>query len=115
MLQHHRQQQDRIMTTKIVINCCFGGFTLSKIGKIMYKTLSDREFDDLETVRHDQFLVKTVEQLGDSASGRHSALEVVEVKGSIYRVTEHDGYESIETPDTIVWSDASLPTSTGEE
>lgn len=93
--------------TKVVYNSCFGGFGLSDEAETLYKSLSGREFNAYKVARHDQFLVEVVETLGSRANRRDAAshLRVDEIDGSRYRVTEYDGAESVETPDTISWVD----------
>jgi len=94
------------MSTKIVINCCFGGFSLSDAGEARYRALGGTKEFSRDIPRHDPRLVQTVEELGELANGRCAELEVVEVESNRYRVTEYDGAESVETPDTIGWVDA---------
>lgn len=54
--------------------------------------------------RTDPDLVKVVEELGAKSHGRFSKLKVVELKkGTLYRIDEYDGYESVETKDGIEW------------
>lgn len=53
--------------------------------------------------RHDPRLVAVVEELGAAASGFCAKLEVEEISGRLYRVTEYDGYESVEVPDSLEW------------
>lgn len=45
--------------------------------------------------RHDPVLVEIVETLGDDASGSCARLRVKEIEGTIYRIDEYDGYESV--------------------
>lgn len=62
-------------------------------------TLSIRPED-----RTDPDLISVIEELGESANGDHATLEIVEVaKGTLYRITEHDGYESVETQENTDW------------
>lgn len=86
---------------KVVINCCFGGFSLSnKALEYLEENfgISTDEYSDME--RHHPALVATVEHLGDNASGRYANLQVINIHGNQYRVEEYDGSESIITPDT---------------
>lgn len=118
--------------TKIVINNCYGGFSLSTEAVELARQLSNNPkwgdvVLDLETYpdgtvanpagnrllssshypnvkRNDPFLVQVVEQLGDKANGACAELKVVEVDGK-YRINEYDGYESVETPEDIHWEE----------
>lgn len=54
--------------------------------------------------RSDPVLVQVVEELGEKASNWAAKLVVVELpKGTLYRINEYDGYESIETAGDIDW------------
>ena len=139
--------------TKIVINSCFGGFSLSEEGMRRYAELkglpiyveSDGRFKTYWTVpkeerigliktgdwasasseerilsnklydeytidcrnfdRTDPLLVKVVEELGAKANGRCAKLTIEKLRpGTLYRINEYDGYESIETNSSIEWS-----------
>jgi hypothetical protein len=123
--------------TKIVINSCYGGFSLSVEGMKRYAeikglplyiegddfcptfwtipaeertdegrwqsykyTISSRDFD-----RTDPILVQVVEELGSKADGSCAELTIETLeKGTLYRINEYDGYESIETNNDIKWS-----------
>ena len=102
---------------EVVINTCYGGFSLSKEaielylklknittypttdewGDVMYWTnqKQTKAFSDLRIERHDPILVSVVKQLGDKANGSCADLEIVEVQGR-YRIDEYDGRETIE-------------------
>ena len=110
--------------TKVVYNACYGGFSLSDEAIEMYLNLKVWEFTktkeswggssyDVDGVedfydryidRADPVLVEVVEKLGDKANGTYAKLRIVDIpKGTLYRITEYDGYESIETKDDIDW------------
>ena len=64
----------------------------------------DKHLIELESLpRHDKDLVAVVEELGDKANGYCAELEVVEINSNLYRITEYDGAESIETPEYTDW------------
>lgn len=55
--------------------------------------------------RHDPILARVVEELGDDANGFCAKLRVEEIPdGTPYRITEHDGNESVETAHSINWT-----------
>jgi len=55
--------------------------------------------------RHDPELVQVVEELGEAANGSCARLVIEELDpGTRYRITEYDGYESVETDDSVDWS-----------
>jgi len=105
---------------KVVISPCYGGFGISKKGALwILERLSEdkREQVDedgrylsysVEEVldgRHDPLLVEMVETLGtEEASDSYAKLIVKEIPGNLYRVTEYDGYESLEFPDDLLWT-----------
>lgn len=101
--------------TKVVLNACFGGFEISREAAAymarqghqgaasLLDDNDDHWYGFLDTPRHDPILVKAVEALGKAAGGDCSRLEVVEIEGSQYRISEYEGNESIETPSTINW------------
>jgi len=61
--------------------------------------LSDRDFE-----RNDPILVQVVEELGEKANGRCAKLRIAEVPaGTLYRIDEYDGFESVETKDSYDW------------
>ena len=94
------------MTNKVVYNACFGGFGLSEAAKARYAELTGADVSNYfrwEFTRHDPALVKVVEELGDAASGFYGNLRIAEIEGSVYRIDEYDGSESVETPDTVDW------------
>lgn len=109
--------------TKIVYNACYGGFGLSDEAVAMYLQLKGYKFtrekgrwgddftvegwDDFyyrDIERDDPILVQVVEKLGDKANGSCAKLRIEYVpKGTLYRITEYDGYESIETKEDLDW------------
>lgn len=105
-------------TKKIVINACFGGFSISDkatrhFAKLSGLTLEERpscsvfrsvdfytpdgsQFYDWDMNRDDPHLVATVETLGASANGDHAALKVVEIPSDVeWEIVDYDGCEHI--------------------
>jgi hypothetical protein len=92
-------------TFKIVINACFGGFSLSDEAITMFRERKGIAADERATYadelfRDDADLIAVVETLGPKkASGRYANLKVVEVpmwlqeKG--WDIEEYDGSEHI--------------------
>lgn len=67
-------------------------------------TLYNEYLIELESLsRHDKDLVAVVEELGDKANDYCAKLEVVEINSNLYRITEYDGAESVETPEYTDW------------
>ena len=110
--------------TKIVINACYGGFSVSNAAMKRYAELMGFEYkapvkeyytsyvidangdeiSDYEIDRTDPVLVQVVEELGDEANGMCSKLKIVELeKGTLYRIEEYDGFEHIEVDTDIQW------------
>lgn len=97
------------MTRKVVYNAQHGGFGLSDKALELGRELSGNpkwggtygwDFD--ERNRHDNILVRVVEELGRRANGFAADLQIATVEGK-YRICEYDGLEWIETPETIEW------------
>ena len=56
-----------------------------------------------DVYRTDPILIEVVEELGDKASGRFGALEVVEIPDNCYyKIDEYDGVETIYYSDTEI-------------
>ena len=93
------------MGHKVVYNACYGGFGLSEEAKERFAELTGRPVDTYhrDIDRHDRALVQVVEELGDAASDYCGHLRIAEIEGSMYRIGEYDGFESVETPDEIQW------------
>jgi hypothetical protein len=78
--------------TKIVINRCYGGFSLSdqacaELDCSQYAYCEDDK-------RNDPKLVECVERLGKAASGAIADLEVVEIPDGVeWTIEEYDGSE----------------------
>lgn len=84
---------------KVVINTCFGGFSLSDKAE---KWLSEKglKFDWSRGIeRHNPLLVECVETLGKEANGSCARLAVEIIDSNMYRIDEYDGQESVITPD----------------
>ena len=63
-------------------------------------TLNARDIE-----RNDPILVQVVEELGENANGSFADLQITKVeKGSLYRISEYDGLESVMTVDSYDWS-----------
>lgn len=62
------------------------------------------EFDIYKIPRHDKDLVAVVEELGEEVNGSCAKLRIEEISTPMYRITDYDGYESVETPDNIGWT-----------
>lgn len=101
---------------KVVINSCYGGFSLSDKGMLRWAELSGRKFDvekykfghgykdsvtkepfyDFDIVRDDPALVQVVEELGEEANGGYAKLNIVEIPEDVkWHISEYDGYEHV--------------------
>jgi hypothetical protein len=98
--------------TKVVYNACFGGFGMSEKAIERYWELKGESAPDpapkdwwpVDVIRTDPFLVQVVEELGEDASGGWSDLQIRDVPtGSLYRIEEYDGWESVVLQDEYQW------------
>ena len=88
---------------KVVVNRCYGGFSLSEAAEAAWESRTGREFDSWHVPRHDPDLIAVVQLLDKEASGECAELEVVNIKGNQYLITDYDGAETIRTPTTTKW------------
>lgn len=82
---------------KLVVNRCFGGFTLSEELMRLLNATSPYEYDEYSK-RSDESLVGLVEHIGSKrASGAFAQLEVVTLPKNTtdYRITDYDGVETV--------------------
>ena len=112
--------------TKIVYNGCYGGFSLSRAAILLARKLSgdpkwggvcikgdaypggqlcEHDFGHIDGIeRHDPFLVAAVERLGNKADGGCANLCICELpKGTLYRIDEYDGNESVVANEEYDW------------
>jgi hypothetical protein len=103
----------------VVVNRCFGGFSLSeealelarKRGLMIDKWGwfdDDSDGSPLDyVVRHNRVLVGVVDELGsERASGSSADLGVYELSSPLYRIEEYDGRETVHEPSESYWDDA---------
>lgn len=96
--------------TKIVYNACYGGFSVSEDFLNRYAELVGKPVEECHVYedfnRADPILIQVIEELGfEKASGCYAKLRFRELKpGTLYRIEEYDGYESVVTADEQIWS-----------
>jgi hypothetical protein len=93
---------------KVVYNACYGGFELSLAANEWleehgyedsdpnpehYECYPEYRYSRIE--RHNLLLVKCVEELGEAASGSCANLAIAEIYGTVYRIEEYDGLETV--------------------
>ena len=57
------------------------------------------DFNKTGIQRHDEDLVRVVEELGKDAGDQYSKLVIREIEGNTYRIDEYDGYETVILPE----------------
>lgn len=96
---------------KVVINTCYGGFSLSSDLRKRLKRLGVKT-DSIDSLsRHDPRLVQAVEEEAGERKNKEwfydrfqtTRLEVIEIDSSRYIIREYDGCEQVVTPDKILW------------
>jgi hypothetical protein len=87
---------------KVVINECYGGFSLSQEAWELYKNrggTAENEMDICyrhDNYRNDPILVSVVEDLREAADGRFAELAIAVIPDEYdYWIEEYDGWESI--------------------
>ena len=84
---------------KVVINNCYGGFSLSDAGIARYLELKgievpDKSFYDRDIPRDDPILIKVIQELGDAADGFVADLKIVDIPDDVdWYIEEYDGNE----------------------
>ena len=83
---------------ELVINNCYGGFSLSDAGIARYLELKGMKlndgFYDRDIPRDDQILIQVFKELGDAANGFAADLKIVEIPDGVnWEIEEYDGNE----------------------
>jgi hypothetical protein len=74
------------------------------VGPDRYARSNAMYFSDRDIDRADPVLAQVVEELGDKANGKHAKLRIFELRaGTLYRIDEYDGSESVMTQDNYDW------------
>ena len=96
--------------TKIVFNACYGGYGLSEAAIMRYAEIKGINiaiggFSVYDIDRTDTALVQVVEELDEAVNGDSAALRIAELPaGTLYRIDEYDGSETVMTQDDYNWS-----------
>lgn len=81
----------------VVINNCYGGFSLSEAAINRYKAMAgitDPDWWDRDLARDDPYLVTIVREMGKDADGSVAELKIVEVPAGVdWVIEEYDGNE----------------------
>jgi hypothetical protein len=92
---------------EIVINTCYGGFSLSEKAGKLYCQRINLDYENLEEHRlnrSDPILIEVIKELGTNANAIYAQLEIVSLPvGTKYRICEYEGSEYIETIESIRW------------
>jgi hypothetical protein len=81
---------------KVVINKCYGGFSLSKAGMEFMGLGWDGYGFCSDIPRNDPKLVECVEQLGTDAGGKFAKLCIDEIPDNTqFSIQEYDGFEHV--------------------
>lgn len=96
------REQNVSEMAKVVINCCYGGFGLSKKAE---KYLESKGIDVNTLERHNPILIQCIEELGEEADGAFAKLVIVNVQNH-YKIDEYHGFEGITTPEDTDWIEA---------
>jgi hypothetical protein len=92
---------------RIVINTCYGGFSLSKEAITKYMEMAgitETDFYHRDIPRDDPYLVQIVREMGSRAHGDCAELKIVEVPAGVsWHIAEYDGNEWV-AEDHRTWS-----------
>ena len=81
----------------IVINNCYGGFSLSERAELRYREMAgitDPNWYNRDIARDDPYLVQIVRKMGTDANGSCAELKIVEVPADVeWEIAEYDGNE----------------------
>ena len=83
----------------IVLNKCYGGFSLSKGFKDTYPEYNKWNFDNDYSVRADETFIERIREYGiGMAGGPFSNLSIISIPDDVtdWRIHEYDGYEYAE-------------------
>ena len=84
---------------RVVINRCYGGFSLSDEAINLYKNrvgITDPDWYSGDVARDDLTLVAVVRELGMAANGSCAKLKIVEIPAEIeWQIEDYDGNEWI--------------------
>lgn len=79
---------------RVVINTCYGGFSLSDKAEQEYQNRTGHE-DSYLVDREDPVLINIIEEMGTEAAGTFAKLKILEIPDVEYSIHEYDGLESI--------------------
>lgn len=90
---------------EIVINRCWGGYSLSQEAKewlLKQDALTPSYVNLIGSyrigwrVRSDKHLVQCIKELGERADGEHASLEIVSIPDDVdWQIVDYDGWEHI--------------------
>lgn len=82
---------------KIVINSCYGGFSLSDFClQLLRERKNDPDLNEWYLARDDHDLVAIVEQYQKESWGRFAQLKIVNIPEDVeWTITEYDGKEHV--------------------
>jgi hypothetical protein len=110
------------MPRQIVINRCYGGFSLSELAKNKYKeatkdiTRGAHWFADQDIRRDDPILIGIIKELGlKNAGGTFAKLEIIEIPDDVpydgWTIQDYDGVEWVAEKHRT-WNGVSYPNDT---
>ena len=92
---------------RVVINRCYGGFSLSDLAEKLYRKragITDDNWYSGDVERDDSILVSIVRELGAAANGSCAKLKIVEIPAEVeWQIEEYDGREWVAEKHRI-WS-----------
>lgn len=90
------QREKKPRVREVVVNACFGGFSLSRAAVLELRK-SGRALDEVlsgDLPRDDTDLVRVVREMGEKANGSCADLKIVQIPADVeWTIDEYDGNE----------------------
>ena len=83
------------MNREIVINACYGGYTLSDKALELLKSKKNTDYIYTSLLsRDDSDLIEVVKLLGEDANGLNCKLKIIQIPVEVdWQICDYDGYE----------------------
>ena len=101
--EEEEKEKEKEKEIEVLINTCYGGWSISKKAKKIYESRKQTEidfwFEHSIKIRTDPLLIEIFKELGDEFNGKHSNIEIEKISkkyDGYFYIHEYDGTETIE-------------------